>query len=276
MNGDVSEIKVASSVVLFVLAGMSLVGCARYSAVGECQALGITEGYWSGAGKRCVEAKLDPSSRTLVEDAAAQACSRARQLDQTGDPDAACQQAQIEAERSAWFQIASTPPGSTPDLSVDNLVLSLRQPVPTETVQESQLPVVPKAPEIATAAAAPTERSTNDRRIPASSSNNVRVAPHAKSGFKLTGQDGEMKFVLIEKDSERNRASYDAAIGTLCQAGKTCTIHFWSDPAFAPKKSPVSPEQAEAEVATYSKDPKAPSGQFLWSCRLKDDPNHCF
>jgi hypothetical protein len=108
LNRGIAELKVGISVALLTITGLMLFGCARYSAVNECQALGITEGYFAGPGYRCVDAKLDPNSRTLVESVATQACSRARQVDRSGDPDAACEQARIEAERAAWREIVST------------------------------------------------------------------------------------------------------------------------------------------------------------------------
>jgi hypothetical protein len=75
---------------------------------------------------------------------------------------------------------------------------------------------------------------------------------------------------------ERSEAVYPDAIRGLCESGKHCYLHFCSDKRFVPLRLPMSDAEADAETASYTRNPKTNFEQFLWSCRLNSDRNKCF
>jgi hypothetical protein len=129
-----------------------IAGCARWQAVGECNALGVT-GYYSGAGNKCVDAKLDSKQQELVSAIGDDACERVRNLngDDPSPPEHLCTSARVQAENSAWREIASS--SNAPNLTLDHLIpgfdsefrqstqnLSVTQPEPSESPSALKAP----------------------------------------------------------------------------------------------------------------------------------------
>jgi hypothetical protein len=102
---------------------------------------------------------------------------------------------------------------------------------------------------------------------------------HGK-GWRLAGsQDGVLgqeQFVLVRKASESDRQIYDDAIKHLCRLDKWCGLHFWSDASLIPNRLPMSNLQTSTEVANYTRNLDTGFKQFVWNCRVHQDPLSCF
>jgi hypothetical protein len=102
---------------------------------------------------------------------------------------------------------------------------------------------------------------------------------HSK-GWKLVGGqrgvEGQEQFVLVEAASESNRKLYDDVIARLCRKGEWCGLQFWSDSSLIPNHLPLSDDQAASEVANYTQNPDSGFAQFVWNCRVRNDPLNCF
>jgi hypothetical protein len=90
------------------------------------------------------------------------------------------------------------------------------------------------------------------------------------------GIRGREQFVLVEKQSESDQKLYDDAIAHLCRSDEWCGLHFWSDSSLIPSHLPMSDLQAACEVANYTQNPDTGFTQFVWNCRVHDDPLNCF
>jgi hypothetical protein len=116
-------------------------------------------------------------------------------------------------------------------------------------------------------------------RHEASDRNNELAMSHGK-GWRLAGsQDvvlGQEQFVLVRKASESDRQIYDDAIKHLCRLDKWCGLHFWSDASLIPNRLPMSNLQTATEVANYTRNPDTGFAQFVWNCRVHQDPLNCF
>lgn len=84
------------------------------------------------------------------------------------------------------------------------------------------------------------------------------------------------QFVVVDKSKEADERVYRDAARALCIPGKHCFIHFWSDRRHVPAGYPMTDAQANAMVASYTKNPTNGFEQLLWNCRIKNDPKKCF
>ena len=94
--------------------------------------------------------------------------------------------------------------------------------------------------------------------------------------WEFVATQGLMKIVVIEKQREGSRETYQDAIDHLCQPNKYCLLNFWSEKNFVPKKFPMSDAEADAKVAQFIRNPNTNFEQFLWNCRIRNDPKECF
>ena len=103
------------------------------------------------------------------------------------------------------------------------------------------------------------------------------LTPIAGNGWELKGGQGMMQFVLVDKAKERSEPVYQDAIHKLCEPENICALHFWSDERFIPVKyTSMSDAEANAEVAIYGRNPLTGLTNFMWNCRINNDPNKCF
>jgi len=118
------------------------------------------------------------------------------------------------------------------------------------------------------------------RGLQATSGDLEQIANTQRKGWKLVGSQpgiqGQEQFVLVEEASESNRKIYDDAIGRLCRKDEWCGLHFWSNSSLIPNHLPMSDLQAASEVANYTQNPDTGFVQFVWNCRVHNDPLSCF
>lgn len=84
------------------------------------------------------------------------------------------------------------------------------------------------------------------------------------------------QFVVVDKSKEADERVYLEAARALCIPGKHCFIHFWSDRRHVPVGYPMTDTQANAVVASYTKNPTNGFEQLLLNCRIKNDSKNCF
>lgn len=117
-------------------------------------------------------------------------------------------------------------------------------------------------------------------RRPIASGGNDQLAIAHRNGWRLVGSQevvqGQEQFVLIVKASESDRETFDDAIEHLCRVDEWCGLHFWSDTSLIPNRLPMSDVQTAAQVANYTRNPDTGFAQFVWNCRVHDDPVNCF
>lgn len=94
--------------------------------------------------------------------------------------------------------------------------------------------------------------------------------------WELVRTQGMMKLVHVAKANENDRSVYRNAIRSLCSAGEYCYISFWSTRALVPARLPMSDAEAQAQVASYTRNPSTGLDEFLPTCRIEKDPNKCF
>jgi hypothetical protein len=119
------------------------------------------------------------------------------------------------------------------------------------------------------------------RRIQQTASPDLDQIENVQSkGWKLVGGQqsvqGQEQFVLVEEASESNPKLYDEVIRRLCRKDEWCGLQFWSDSSLIPDHLPMSDLQAASEVANYTQNPDTGFVQFVWNCRVHNDPLNCF
>lgn len=82
--------------------------------------------------------------------------------------------------------------------------------------------------------------------------------------------------VVIDKEKETDVGVYQKAARALCVPGKHCFISFWSDRRYVPSSFPMTDEQVDAQIASYTKNPTTGYDKLLWNCRIKNDLDNCF
>ncbi len=236
------RIAAVAEVIAAVLA-LTTIGCgARYQAVGDCQAAGISTGYYSGRGSQCVEARLDPNNQNLVNAAGSSACAKARiqvesSLKNSADPanvilssNSACESARSIAEAKAWeiltdpsadkSQIASI---TLPDFSVQSAGTSSSNQVPPTGTPSASAPAT-----IETASGSADSATESDQSNRSNSTTVVKGSIDyldAKYGFrtlrfgdppgstlKLVENDGDLKFY---RASDQKLTFGDGQLSTL-------------------------------------------------------------
>jgi hypothetical protein len=118
------------------------------------------------------------------------------------------------------------------------------------------------------------------RRRHKASGSSDEVGLAQRSSWKLVGSheglQGREQFVLVKKTSVSDEKSYDDAIKHLCPVDEWCGLDFWSDSSQIPSHLPMSDLQTAAEVANFTRDPATGFSQFVWNCRVHNDPLNCF
>jgi hypothetical protein len=98
----------------------------------------------------------------------------------------------------------------------------------------------------------------------------------AADAWHLVRTQGMMKLVAVADHRKADRAAYQEAINGLCSPGQFCSIMFWTNRSVVPDSLPMTDAEAAAQTASYTKNPNTGFEQFLWSCRIKNDPSQCF
>ena len=170
-------------------------GCARWQAVTECTALGMT-GYSSGAGNRCVDAKLDSKQQELVSAIGEEACERVQKLN-AGDPsplEHLCASARVQAENSAWRELASSG-SNAPNLTLDHLIPGFD----SEFRQSTQSPPVAQSqPSESTSASTASTQADPAHALPASAQQDATMI--AEQGLSCVDIGHLMRTVAYGRD----------------------------------------------------------------------------
>ena|SRR6266480_4484827 len=112
---------------------------------------------------------------------------------------------------------------------------------------------------------------------PAVSQTAKAVAPSAvRENWELVRTQAMTKLVYVTKAKEADRTVYQDAIRSLCTAGEYCYIGFWSTRGLVPSHMPMSDAEAEAQVASYTRNPSTGFDEFLLTCRIEKDRRKCF
>lgn len=86
-----------------------------------------------------------------------------------------------------------------------------------------------------------------------------------------------MQFILVDKSKSQSNATYQDAIHVLCKNESICALHFWVDKRYIPiNYSRMSDEEANAETAIYGRNRNTGLENFMWNCRIKNEPDKCF
>jgi len=93
------------------------------------------------------------------------------------------------------------------------------------------------------------------------------MAGHA-DGWKLTGSQGVMHLVEIEKANAGNEDTYWLAAAELCGVQPICQVLFWIEGDDAPQSLPMTDAQVEAQAAHWQYNSNTGLRRFLWSCNL--------
>jgi hypothetical protein len=99
-----------------------------------------------------------------------------------------------------------------------------------------------------------------------------------------------VNYVYISPDKTKDESVYQEAILSICKPSTVCWVLFWTDKSKMPSSKVKLPdgimtdEQADAEAAqfeTASFQTKpfitpSTSEEFMWSCKIVNNPNKCF
>jgi hypothetical protein len=102
-----------------------------------------------------------------------------------------------------------------------------------------------------------------------------KAREHA-ADWELVRTQRRMKLVVVSKTRQGDIALYKEAIQGVCGNGQMCIVHFWTDRKRVPATIPMSTAELKAKTASYTRNPNTGFEQFLWNCRIKNDPNQCF
>ncbi len=97
----------------------------------------------------------------------------------------------------------------------------------------------------------------------------------AKDWEKVKTQ-GKMEFVVVSKEKEADEDVYIDAIRNLCKRGQFCKVMFWSDRSLVPTTWPMTDKQSDGVTVDYVHNPNNNFTQFLWNCRIVNEPSRCF
>lgn len=85
--------------------------------------------------------------------------------------------------------------------------------------------------------------------------------------WSVKGTSGDRTFVVVQKAQEADTRALIQAAQAVCKPGKACLVQFWTDPALAPAKMPMSPAQQAGVVAQYTRNPTTGQEQLLLKCQ---------
>lgn len=85
--------------------------------------------------------------------------------------------------------------------------------------------------------------------------------------WSVKGTSGDRTFVVVQKAQEADASALIQAAQAVCKPDRACLVQFWTDPALAPVKMPMSPAQQAGVVAQYSRNPTTGQEQLLFKCQ---------
>jgi hypothetical protein len=98
----------------------------------------------------------------------------------------------------------------------------------------------------------------------------------ATDAWRVIGQQGLVRFVVVPVERAVDQAAYEEQIVKLCDAGRTCFLNFYTNSTSADPTVPLPDAIANEATATYRRSMKNGVQVFLWSCRLKIPGRECF
>jgi len=90
---------------------------------------------------------------------------------------------------------------------------------------------------------------------------------HSAQDWTVKGSSGDRAFVVVQKAQQADAAALVQAAQAVCKPDRACLVQFWTDPALAPAKMPMSPAQQAGVVAQYTRNPSTGQEQLLLKCR---------
>ena len=96
----------------------------------------------------------------------------------------------------------------------------------------------------------------------------VRSVPHGL---------GNVELVVIDKRHERDRAAYQKAVNSICEAKVDyCKVLFWTDERMVPTAMPLSDREARALRADWVFVRRTGLRQLRLACDIEPDKSKCF
>jgi hypothetical protein len=92
------------------------------------------------------------------------------------------------------------------------------------------------------------------------------ISAYAADGYKVTGHQGVMHFVQIDKDKASNTDNYRLAVADICRTDKICQVLFWTDNA--PSKFPLTDAQVNSKAAHWQINMNTGLRRWFWDCDL--------
>jgi hypothetical protein len=89
------------------------------------------------------------------------------------------------------------------------------------------------------------------------------------SGVKQLGVSAGVHFVVVATHLARSTDDLRRVAHTLCADERVCAVRFWSSEAHAARQLPMTDEQAQFEIASFSVNRN--TGQDDFTCRPKPD-----
>ena len=89
---------------------------------------------------------------------------------------------------------------------------------------------------------------------------------NAAENYKVTGSQGVMNFVQIDKSAATNTDNYRFAVADICRMNKICQVLFWTDNA--PSSFPLSDAQVNSKVAHWQINMNTGLRRWFWDCDL--------
>ncbi|MBL0719313.1 hypothetical protein JI742_05350 [Piscinibacter sp. Jin2] len=106
----------------------------------------------------------------------------------------------------------------------------------------------------------------------------AQAAPAGDAGPQLIGRLGKVAYYLVPPEQATDRAWYDRAIASVCEASESCFVRFYTNSQGVTPTLPL-PEAIEREPTVMFQRSIKHGGQlFRWSCRLarSNNPADCF
>ena len=96
------------------------------------------------------------------------------------------------------------------------------------------------------------------------------------NSFKIAGQMGLMKFVIIPAEKQNDVEFHRNIIKKICIQGETCFLNFFTNSQNAPEGLPLDDRILAEPTLMYKYSPKHRNEIEDWSCRLKLPIKSCF
>ena len=109
----------------------------------------------------------------------------------------------------------------------------------------------------------------------------VNAFANSGPGWSLVAELGNNKVILIDPAKRLDQPTYRSVEAQCRKSPKpNCRLIFWSDSAKAPKRFPITEDQANFQLAAFDfTEGNKPLGTWTWSCKLFTNmslPTECF